>query len=71
VPIENACENGGHSVVIKLVDSDRVEMAQESRRDRVATATYRQPSEQYMHAVNNVTTKYILREKISLSFIKP
>ena len=39
MPIDNVAENGRHGVVVKLVDGDRVEVAEEARRDGIATAT--------------------------------
>jgi len=50
MPIDNAPENSRHSVIIKLIDGDRVEMAKEARCDGIATATWWQPREQHMHA---------------------
>jgi len=57
MPTDNAAENGCHSVVIKFIDRDGVEMAKKARRDGIATATWWQPSEQYMHNVTATTNE--------------
>jgi len=74
MPIDNAPENSRHSVIIKLIDGDRVEMAKEARCDGIATATWWQPREQHMHAwtgknsehhghISNVTSeKWIFKQ---------
>ena len=55
VPIDNARKNGRHSVVVKLIDGDCVEMAEKARCDGIATATWWQPSEQHKHEWSSET----------------
>jgi len=55
MPLDNAGENSRHRDVIELVDGDSVEMAEEARRDGIATATWRKPRET-THASCDIVT---------------
>ena len=56
MPIQDGFENGDHGIIVKLVDSDGVEVTQEAGGDGVTTSACALSN--HMHDNTYVTTKF-------------